>query len=375
MAKRDILIVGGGLAGLSAAAMLQAHGFDVQLIERAKVLQAAGAGITLHPNARAALGPLDGEIARHGAEIREQVVEDRDGVRSRLAWDAVWDGSLPLGIERGVLADRLHSVLEPETVIFGTHPVDLAQRADAVEVRLSNEVTNRYRLVLGADGIRSWMRAHVVDPAAQPHYLGQVYWRTVAPAKGALALSDWHVWRNGPHYAGGLPVGHGRAHFFLQMAAAEIPKLDKDGLHELFRKTVAEFPKRLGSIAASLDKRSLAFTAASSLTTSRWAVGRVGLLGDAAHALSPASTQGGAMAIEDARVLTEELCEHGPEPAALVAYAERRRPRVDLLQRLTRMHLMLLESDMPKGIGSQRTREISPVTWYQQLYGPMAKAA
>jgi len=375
MAERDVLIVGAGLAGLSAAAMLQAHGFEVQVIERKKALQAAGAGITLHPNARTALGGLDAAVARHGAEIHEQVVEDQEGVRSRLAWDTVWDGSLPLGIARGVLAERLYSVLEPDTVAFSTHPVDLVQRADAVEVRLSNKITDRYRLVLGADGIRSWVRSHAVDPAIEPRYLGQVYWRTVVPAEGALAFADWHVWRSGPHYAGGLPVGHGCAHFFLQMAAEEIPETDPSGLRDLFRRTAAEFPEQLGEIADGLEGESLHFTAASTLSASRWAVGRVGLLGDAVHALSPASTQGGAMAIEDARVLTEELCKHGLVPAALAAYAERRRPRLDLLRRLTRLHLMLLEAEMPKGARAERTSEVGPVAWYRQLYGPLAMAA
>jgi 2-polyprenyl-6-methoxyphenol hydroxylase-like FAD-dependent oxidoreductase len=376
MLELDVLVVGGGLAGLSVAVMIQERGFNVELIERAESLQTAGAGITLHPNARAALGRLDPELAPHGAEIRRQVVEDHAGVRSQLSWDAVWGGGrMPLGIARGVLAKRLFQELAPGTVAFSTRPLALTQSDDAVDVRLSDGRAMRCRLVLGADGIHSWVRRQVVDPRVQPRYLGQVYWRTVAPASGPLAFADWHVWRNGSHYAGGLPVGGGYAHFFLQMARAEVAAPGETGSRELFERTAAGFPPRIREIAEHLGSEPLHFTAASTVSGERWAVGRVGLAGDSVHALSPASTQGGAMAIEDARVLSEELCARGPTPEALSAYALRRQPRVAYVQRLTRMHLMLLESEMPKGARRGRYGTDGPVAWYRKLYGPLAAAA
>lgn len=375
MPDRDVLIVGTGLAGLTAAAMLQASGFDVAVVERTDSLQAAGAGITLHPNARAALGELDAVVAPHGAEIRRQVVEDHEGVRSELAWGAVWDGErLPLGIARRVLAEQLCAQLAPGTVAFATEPLSISQRADAVDVKLSDGRTSRCRLLLGADGIRSWVRRQVVDPDVEPRYLGQLYWRTVAPAAGPLALTDWRVWRSGPHYAGGLPVGHGRAHFFLQMASEPVGRLSEAESRSMFERVAVDFPPRLRAIAESLRSEPLQLTAASTVTAERWHVGRVGLIGDAVHALSPASTQGGAMAIEDAKVLTEELRAHGPGPDALARYAERRGPRVTHVQRMTRLHLMLLESQMPKGATAERAGR-GPVAWYRKLYGPLAAAA
>lgn len=375
MPDRDALVVGTGLAGLTAAAMLQASGLDVEVVERAETLKAAGAGITLHPNARVALGPLDELLAPHGAEIRRQVVEDHEGVRSELAWDAVWeDGRLPLGIARSVLAEQLFARLEPGTVAFSTHPVALDQRPDGVDVRLSDGRSARYALVIGADGIHSWVRRTVVDPEAEPRYLGQVYWRTVAPGRGPLAFTDWRVWRSGPHYAGGLPVGHGRVHFFLQMATRRVPELSEAESRALFERTAAGFPARLREVVAALGDEPLHFTAASTISARRWVDGRVGLVGDAVHALSPASTQGGAMAIEDASVLAEEVRAHGPGPEALARYAERRRPRVAHLQRMSRVHLMLLESEMPKSAAAERAAR-GPVAWYRTLYGPLARAA
>jgi len=232
----------------------------------------------------------------------------------------------------------------------------------------------RSRIVLGADGIHSWVRRHVVAPCVEPSYLGQVYWRTVAPASGPLAFSQWRVWRSGPHHAGGLPVGRGRAHFFLQMATDELPTLTEAESRDLFGWAVASFPPRLREIADWLRTEPLYFTAASTVSAERWTVGRVGLIGDAAHALSPASTQGGAMAIEDAKVFTEELCAHGPGPVALLRYAARRRPRVARVQRMARLHLMLLESKMPKAMVRERAAR-GPAVWYRKLYGPLARAA
>ena len=364
-----------GLAGLTVAAMLQADGFDVEIVERADSLQAVGAGITLHPNARAALGALDAVIAPHGAEIQRQIVEDHDGVKSTLAWDDVWgQGRLPLGIGRGVLAEQLFHQLEAGTATFSTHPVALAQRADAVNVEFSDDRAASYRVVLGADGVHSWVRKHVVAPQVEPRYLGQVYWRTVAPASGPLAFPQWHVWRSETHYAGGLPVGHGRVHFFLQMATDKAATLTRSESRDLFDRTVSGFPSRVHQIVDGLRDEPLHFTAASTVTAERWTVGRVALLGDAVHALSPASTQGGAMAIEDAQVLTEELYAHGPGPVALRRYATRRRPRVASVQRMTRLHVMLLESEMPRG-QRREGRTDGPVAWYRKLYGTLATAA
>ncbi len=375
MPDRDVLVVGSGLAGLSAAAMLQESGFDVEVVERAEALQAAGAGLTLHPNARAALGPLDAVLAPHAAEIRQQIVEDHDGVRSELRWDAVWsDGRLPLCIARSVLAEQLSAQLAPGTVTFSTHPVAVTQRADAVDVELSDGRVASCRIAIGADGIRSWVRRQVVDPEAEPRYLGQVYWRTVAPATGAMAFTDWHVWRSGRHYAGGLPVGHGRAHFFLQMAAPEVPAATGAESRRLFERAASEFPARLREIAEGIRDEPLHFTAASTLAAARCVVGRVGLVGDAAHALTPASTQGGAMAIEDARVLTEELRAHGPTADGLASYEARRRPRIAHVQRMSRLHLMLLESEMPAATRDESAAR-GPVAWYRQMYGPLAAAA
>lgn len=370
-----MLVVGTGLAGLSAAAMLQESGFDVEVVERADSLQAVGAGITLHPNARAALGALDEVIAPHGAEIQRQVVEDHEGVQSELAWDAVWgDGRVPLGIARGVLAEQLFGQLETGTVAFSTQPVALTQSAGAVDVEFSDGRKGRYRVVLGADGINSWVRRKVVAPCVKPHFLGQVYWRTVAPASGPLDLSQWCVWRSGSHYAGGLPVGRGRVHFFLQLATDEVPMLTAAESRALFERVVATFPPRLHEIAGGLGAEPLYFTAASTVSAERWTVGRVALVGDAVHALSPASTQGGAMAIEDAQVLSEELRAHGLGPVALLRYAARRRPRVARVQRMTRLHLMLLESKMPQTKARERSQQ-GPVDWYRKLYGPLAAAA
>ncbi|MEU2234634.1 FAD-dependent oxidoreductase [Streptomyces vietnamensis] len=378
----DVLVIGAGIAGLTTAARLLAQGLRVTVVERAEGLQAAGAGIMLHPNALAHLDHLGPELYATGTGIARQVTTDPDGTATTLDWAAVWGGPrLPLAVQRIRLAELMLRHLPEGTVRWSTEPVALHQRPDHVEAEFAGGRRHeRYGVVIGADGVNSWVRRQYVDPAAEPRYLGHVYWRTTVPSQAPFDFTDWRIWRAGGHFFGGMPIGGGRHHVFLQADLDRPVKVPADRAHPELVALAAEMGPRVGALVAALDPAdSYNVRPALGLSVRRWTAGRIALLGDAAHSFSPATTQGGAMAIEDSAVLAEELARSGVGPRALADYEARRLPRVRDFTRLARLH-GVLSSSIQHGLalaapGAAPRPAPSPTAWFRRLYRPLMDAA
>jgi 2-polyprenyl-6-methoxyphenol hydroxylase-like FAD-dependent oxidoreductase len=373
--QADVLIIGAGIAGLTAANALQSRGVEVQVIEREDGPQAVGAGILLHPNALSHLAQIVRGRIPYGVTIPRQLVFGPDGRVSELPWEEVWgDGRRPLALHRHRLVTFLYSEIAPNTVKWGTTAISLVQRMSDVEVRFSDGTTQHYRIVIGADGIRSWTRT-VVDPQATVSYLGQIYWRTTTAAT-SFECPEWRVWRRGPNFFGAMPIGESRVHVFLQAASCAWSLAwateCRTGLHMM----AMQMGSDISDLVSLLDEDAPIHVArARRVAAKKWAQGRVVLIGDAAHASSPALTQGGALAIEDAAVLSAELMRYGLTPDALAAFVKRRQRRIAHVDRMSRLHLMLTESEMQPQTSVEARPDIGPVEWYRLLYGPLREAA
>ncbi|MEV7339972.1 FAD-dependent oxidoreductase [Streptomyces sp. NPDC093544] len=382
----DVLVVGAGIAGLTTAARLLRLGVRVTVIERAAEIQAAGAGIMLHPNALAHLDHLGPELHATGTEIARQVTTDPDGSATSLDWAAVWgEGRLPLAVQRLRLAELMVHHLPEGTVRWSTEPVALHQHGDHVEVDFADGRSGRYGLVIGADGVNSWVRRQYVDPDAEPAYLGHVYWRTTVPSTAPFDFTDWRIWRAGGNFFGGMPIGGARHHIFLQAALDRPVKVAPEDAYPRLMALAAEMGPQVASLAGQLDPAdSYAVRPALGLGVRRWVNGRIALLGDAAHSFSPATTQGGAMAIEDSAVLAEEITRSGVAPRALADYEARRTPRIRDFTRLARLHGVLsstvqhglaLGPDPASGPAHAPRTAPSPTAWFRRLYRPLLEAA
>ncbi|MGF1431310.1 FAD-dependent monooxygenase [Kitasatospora sp. LaBMicrA B282] len=377
----DALVVGAGIAGLTTAARLLRLGLRVDVVDRADEVQAAGAGIMLHPNALAHLDHLGPALHAAGRPIAHQVTNDPDGTASVLDWAAVWGGPrLPLAIRRRTLSELMLHHLPADTVRWSTEPTALTQAADHVEVAFADGERRRYAVVLGADGINSWTRQYV-DPAAEPHYLGHLYWRTTIESAPPFDFDDWRIWRAGGHFFGGMPIGGGRHHVFLQADLAEPRRVAPEHAYAELAAIAATMGPAVRDLVRSLDPAdSYNVRPAQGLSVRRWVNGRVALVGDAAHSFSPATTQGGAMAIEDTSVLAEELARRGATPQALDAYQARRQPRVRDFARLARLHGVLsaaVQANLGPGRGTPggAAAPAGSAAWFRRLYRPLMEAA
>jgi FAD-dependent urate hydroxylase len=336
MAKIDtILVVGGGMAGLTTAAALHQRGFAVELVERRETWQAVGAGFLVHANGMrmlAALGLASG-VERAGAVVcRWQFCDQQGEVLSDTDLDALWGhAGHSVGIERTKLQGALLPGVAQVRCRLGTEVTSLVQDDARVSVGFSDGSSGDFDLVVGADGIRSTVRALALTSTA-PSYLGAMNWRSVAPVR-PLGLTAFQINLGDGCLLGLVPLGSGRTYAFAYVAHPHYRDPVEGRLARL-RQRFSSFGPRVAAYLAALERDDEVICSAMEwMELGRVHAGRVVLVGDAAHASSPMMGQGGCMAMEDACVLAEELGAATTVEAALESYVRRRKLRVEWVQR------------------------------------------
>jgi FAD-dependent urate hydroxylase len=319
-----ILVVGAGIAGLSAARALRVAGFRPDVVEALPATTVPKAGIYLPGNASRAMRQLglDAPLRPLGDLIFRQVFQDARG-RELFELDvaAVWAG---VGESRALSRADLHQVLLTGVggeVRYDTPVRDLEIVDGAAKVEFGNGSIAEYDLVVGADGRRSTVRAKVGlgGPAAPT---GQIVYRSVV--SGGPTVNDWTSLLGRRTAFVVMPMGGRKLYCCADETAfhAPIPADPRARMRELF----GTFGGPVPDILDTIDTVQVART--EEVVLERWTRGPVLLLGDAAHATAPSLAQGAGMAFEDAVVLAEVL-RGSPEdiPAALRAFETRRRPR------------------------------------------------
>jgi FAD-dependent urate hydroxylase len=333
--KERILIVGGGLAGLTAAIALRRRGFAPELVEKAASWRAIGTGIVIQPNAMRLLKMLDvaSDLEATGAEIRRfQFLNKQGELLSEIDLTALWSGvGSGVAIGRGDLQKALLRGADHERCRLGVAVTSLSPRESSVSAGFSDGGGADYDLVIGADGVRSTVRALAIGATA-PRYCGQAAWRAIAPI-GRTNADEIQFWLGDGSFFTTYSVGEGRTYGCAYVAEAAPVQEPVEGRLARFRDRFATFGEPVRVLLDNLARDDeIHCSAVESLELSEWRRGRVLLIGDAAHASSPMMGQGGCMAIEDAAVLAELLETSTTVDAALDAFSPRRRPRVDWVQ-------------------------------------------
>lgn len=325
-----ILIVGGGIGGLSAAAALHTCGFAAELIECGPSWRTVGAGIAVQPNGMRVLRTLGvgTAVERAGTVIRYwDFCDEQDQVLSETDLAALWgDVGQFVGIARRELQRALLAGAAAVPSRLGTSITSLTQDTDRVSVVFSDGSTSTYDLVIGADGIESVVRELAFNGPA-PVYGGQMVWRSIVPVR-PRGLTHLQCLLGEGCFFGLCPVGGDSTYGFANVAGPRVHDPVQGRLARL-RERFASFADIVQEYLAALESDSdVHCSAIEWLEEERWCTGRVVLVGDAAHASSPMMGQGGSLAVEDAVVLADSLRAADSVERALDDYVVRRSPRV-----------------------------------------------
>jgi 2-polyprenyl-6-methoxyphenol hydroxylase-like FAD-dependent oxidoreductase len=344
--SRHAVVAGGGIGGLTAAVALQRRGWDVTVLERAPALEPVGSGLGLGPNALHALDAIGlGDEVRRFSAVQGHGGLRRPGggwlVRTDLGALAARYGDPQLVALRadlvGLLAGSLPAgVLRTGVTVTG---VDAGDAGRPARVATSDGDLDA-DLVVAADGIRSTIRAALFPGHQGPRYSGFATWRFVAPAlpDGASRAEPAETWGTGEVF-GVLPLASGQVYCYASAPAPPGVRHDDEAaeLKRRFGRWHDPIPGLIGAISPDRVLHDDVYWLAEPLPA--YHRGRVALLGDAAHAMTPHLGQGACQAIEDAVVLASAAAPGTPgdpapasDPAPdLAAYTAARLPRTRML--------------------------------------------
>jgi salicylate hydroxylase len=346
MDKGDILIVGAGLGGLTAALALQKNGLRVRVFEQAAEVSEVGAGIMLTPNASRLLLQLGlGPVLDRNAVIPTSTIV-RDGVSGAVLSDThigalftqrhgapyyiMHRADLHRGLREAVLSH------DPACLFLGHGFTSYQLAEDSVTVRFANGHESKGRVLAGADGIKSRVRQSVAPGA--PKFTGNIAWRGLVPIE--MLPKDIRqeptIWVGPGRHFVQYAVKNGSLMNYVAIAEQSVWQDDGwmlqadprdalacfSGWHPDLREVIAKTPARACFKWGLFDHNPLP----------HWTQARVALLGDAAHPMLPFMAQGAAMAIEDAVVLSQALRREGDVVRALELYQAERLPRTSWVQ-------------------------------------------
>ena len=332
----NALMIGGGIAGFSAAIALSRVGIQCDVVE----IVHAPLGASLGISGRAAealdeLGVYDACYATGAPWARDSKVANLMDAAGNLIAPAPqrpdWPGSKTA---MGVYRPTLMKILEEEAAGLGVHiekgvsATAIDNQEDAAVVTLSTGEVRRYDLVIGADGISSHTRGLLFPDLPAPAYAGQmsIRWMAPGPPIEPEGMYVGPVGRLGFYY---LPQGY--IYVAAVVSAKEYVRLTKEEVATLYTRlldsytapAIVELRKRL-TASSELICRPFEWI----LLSEPWYRGRSLLIGDAAHATTAHMGMGGGMALEDAVVLAQCLDKASTLQMAFDTFMERRLPRV-----------------------------------------------
>jgi salicylate hydroxylase len=350
-----VVVVGAGIAGLTLSLCLARAGVQVTLLEKVERLREVGAGLQLSPNASSILIDLGLGPALDATGVRPEAVVIRDSASSEVVT------RMPLGglmmdrygapyivIHRADLQATLRDAVmnEPRVALhLGAEITSIRQFKDSVEVQAISDgkpVSFTGSVLVGADGVRSMVRQKVLagGPAV---YTGRTAWRATFRA------SDWHgsldlrketgLWMGSRAHLVHYAIDAGRE--INLIAAVDDDWIEDDwdvpGSKLQIAQAFRDWPEQVRELIDKPDVwRKWALCGAPPHTP--WLRERAVLIGDAVHGMLPFVAQGGAMAIEDARVLASLLSADDDRTIEerLDTFVSLRKPRTDKVMAMAR---------------------------------------
>jgi 5-methylphenazine-1-carboxylate 1-monooxygenase len=351
----DVIIVGAGIGGLTAALALARVGIAACVYESVEELRPLGVGINLLPHATKVLGEcglLDAltETAVATSELiylnklGQEIWREPRGLAAGYAWPQL---SIHRGDLQMILLGAAHERLGDARVRTGHHLAAVEQLADGkVRARFVARGTNEEiavadaDLLIAADGIHSTVRAQFYPHEGPPRWNGVVFWRATSQATPILTGAEMISLGYPGHRFIAYPISRREArrggsliNWIAEIGRDPTSPFRREDWNR--RGNLEEFLRRFAGWAFDWIDVPAIMRAADAIyeypcvdrdPLERWTFGRVTLLGDAAHPMYPMGSNGASQAILDAKALAQALARHGDVDRALAAYEAARRP-------------------------------------------------
>ena len=338
-AAQKVLIVGGGIAGMSAAIAMTRQGIGAEIVEISRDWTVYHVGIVVQGNfirAMASLGIAE-QAVRAGFVYKGLQLRDPEGtLLAELPGARIAGSGLPSDL--GLTRPALHKVLGDQVralrikLRLGVTFTGIVPERSSVRVAFTDGTSDRYDLVVGADGAYSKLRALLFAEAGEPQFTGQGVWRYNLPRPPEI---DWACVQKGATggSAGYIPLTPDKMYVFSVVAEPGNPRFPRETLAAEFRGRLQGYGGLLAQLREQITDPGLVVyrPLETLILPSPWYRGRVLLIGDAAHAATPHLGQGAAMAVEDAVVLGEELAQPVTLERALQVFMQRRFTRASAI--------------------------------------------
>ena len=355
-----IAVVGAGLGGTAAAALLQRAGFNVKLYEQAPGFSRLGAGIHVGPNVMKIMRKIGIEDALNAMGCHPDYWYSRDGLTSEvIAQIPLGDyalkhyGASYLTVHRGDFHELLTKAVTGGVLEFNKRLTSIDDRGDVVELKFADGTSAQADIVIGADGINSRIRETLLG-AEPPRYTGYIAHRAVFPierVKGFTHDRCCKWWTDDRHMMVYFDTGKLDEIYYVTGVPEPTWDMSKSWLPSSRDEMRAAFdgwhPGVQSLIEGTVEVTKWPLLERDPLPL--WSRGRLVLLGDACHPMKPHMAQGAAMAIEDAAMLTRCLLEVGTGDlqTAFALYEANRAERASKVQRVSHNNTWLRGNENP----------------------------
>jgi salicylate hydroxylase/6-hydroxynicotinate 3-monooxygenase len=349
--KLSVAIVGAGMGGLTAAAALRRVGVDAQIYEQAPKFARLGAGIQQSPNSVRVLRALGLESRLRELAFQPPSMKYRDSASGDLLWERMLGdefeqryGAPHLLLHRGDLHMALTTLVPDEVIHRSKKLTGFDSGKDGVTLRFADGSSATADALIAADGVHSIVREQMLGPE-KPRFTGKVAYRTTFPARllNGLVIDDATKWIGPDRHIVIYYINPRRDEVYFVTSTPE-PDYDVEswstkGDMAVLRHEYRDFhPQVRGVLEACPEAHKWALVDRDPLP--RWTDGRVVLLGDACHPMTPYMAQGAATAIEDAAFLSRCLAEVDTDgvAAAFRAFEAARKPRTSRIQEISSLN-------------------------------------
>lgn len=366
MKDLSVLIVGAGIAGLTAAISLGKRGYRTEIVEKEPDWPVTGIGLVQQANvirAISQLGIVD-DYLESGYGFDNVEIYSREGdLLANVQQTRLVEGyPAQIGITRPALQKLLgrNAFAAGAQVRFGVTVSELDDDGSGVDVTFSDGTQGRYDIVVGADGLYSKLRSILFPDAAKPQFAGLAVWRynlkRPDEVTGTRVLGNEGI--------GIIPLADDLMYMFLTTTESREQRYPREGLAAAMRERLRIAPPPIGKFVDEITEddgvvyRPLEFH----IMESDWYKGRVILIGDAAHAPTPQLGQGAGMAVEDSLVLGEELDRNDTIADAFAAFQARRYKRCKYIVNACETVSRSLSGEIPPIDYSKTTTDMLEVT-------------